>query len=148
MAAEITSLQIVVGCLSGVVTSGGIGAFLIFILKGLERRLDLMDERIVGEKDTRVESIGEALNHLDERMQDSDFNFEKKLIDLGGMMDRKKTDKDICKLVNRNIEKIYQEQQKMTQEIYKNQIEQGKELARMAANLLALGQQLENLNKE
>lgn len=147
MASEISAIQIVMGCLSGVVTSGGIGAFLIFILKGLERRLNLMEEKIEEEKDSRVESIGEILNTIDERAHETDFNFQKKLIDLGILIDRKKTDKDICKIVSNNIEKIYEEQQKMTQEIYKNQIEQGKEISRMSASLLALGQQLEKLNK-
>jgi len=145
MASEISSLQIVIGCLSGVVTSGGIGTFLIFILKGLERRIDLMEEKITEEKDSRVESIGEAVSELDERMADNEFNFQKKMVDLAGLMDRKKTDKDICKVVSGNVERIYRDQQKMTTEIYKNQIEQGKEIARMTASLVGLSQQLEKM---
>lgn len=147
MATEVSSLQIVIGCLSGIVTSGGIGTFLIFILKGLERRLDFMEEKIIEEKDARANSIGDILNTIDERIHDSDFDFQKKLVDLADLMDRKKTDKDICKIVSNNVERIYQEQQKMTQEIFKNQIEQGKEISRMSASLLALSQQMEKLNK-
>lgn len=106
-----------------------------------------MEEKLVDEKDARAESIVEVSHIFDERTQEIDFNFQKRLIDLGGLIDRKKTDKDICKIVSSNIEKIYQEQQKITQEIFKNQIEQGKEIARMTASLLALSQQLEKLNK-